>query len=748
MNTLHSATVDAHFVASPQDSTDAVTVRGACPHDCPDTCALRVTVRAGRAIRVAGDPDHPPTHGVLCTKVSRYLERTYSDQRLATPLRRVGPKGSGLFEPASWEDAIQAIASRLNTIAARQPEAILPYSYAGTMGMVQGDGMGQRLFHALGASRLDRTICSSAGIHGVSFTLGGPVGMDVEQFVNARLILIWGSNPITSSVHFWSMAQQAKRQGAKLICIDPYRTETADKCDQHIALRPGTDGALAMGMVQQLILQGRVDRDWVQQHTVGFEALAERASAWPPERVAQVCGIRPQEVIDLARDYGTIAPAAIRMNYGMTRTAGAANATRLVAGLPALIGAWRHPAGGMLLSSSGHFGVDYDGLLRPDLLAGRQPRTINMSTLGDALGAADPPIEALVVWNSNPAVVAPDSEKVLAGLRREDLFTVVLEHFMTDTARHADWVLPATTQLEHFDLHKTYGHRWWVVNEAAIAPVGQALPNSEIFRRLARAMGRQEPSLFESDEEVAASALDVHDPRLPESLRSPFHDLPSDDRPRADLPSARVQAEQSSLKLNARDLNARKRAVLEQLRAQGYAKCAAAEAPYAHGGFPTPSGKVEFFSRRLQALGFDPVPDVILPRESPASAPSLADRFPLQLISPPARHFMNSTFVNVESLQATEREPAIDLHPEDARVRGLEAGDVVQVFNDRGRFLARLRSTGRAREGVALAWGLWWHSLAPGGRGLNAVTSQALTDLGRGPTFYDCLVQVSKAPVA
>ena len=696
-------------------------IRGACPHDCPDTCALRITVQDGRALKVAGDPDHPPTRGVLCTKVSRYLERTYSSQRLTTPLRRTGPKGSGQFEPASWDDALSAIGSRLATIAAREPEAILPYSYAGTMGMVQGDGMGQRFFHALGASRLDRTICSSAGIHGVSFTLGAPVGMDVEQFEHARLILIWGSNPITSSVHFWALAQQARRRGAKLICIDPYRTETADRCDQHIAIRPGTDGALAMGLVQQLMAQGLTDTDWIARHTVGFEALAARAAAWPPERVAALCGMTAQEVVALARDYGTMAPAAIRMNYGMTRTAGAANATRLVAGLPALVGAWRHAAGGFLLSASGHVGIDFQALFRPDLLAGRTPRTINMSTIGDALLAADPPIEALVVWNSNPAVVAPESEKVLAGLRREDLFTVVLEHFMTDTARHADWVLPATTQLEHFDLHKTYGHRWWVVNEPAIAPVGQALPNSEIFRRLAATLGMTDASLFASDEEVAASALDVDDPRLPQRLAEAMCSGVLHDKP------------------------ARQRRALEALRAQGYAKCGSLDpndAPFANGGFPTPSGRVEFFSARLKALGEDPVPDAVLPRESPLTAPALAKRFPLQLLSPPARHFMNSTFVNIDSLQATEGEPAIDLHPDDAAARGLAAGAPVRIFNDRGSFLARLRCTGRARPGVALAWGLWWHSLAPGGRSLNAVTSQALTDLGRGPTFYDCLVQV------
>ncbi|MEI7446667.1 MAG: molybdopterin oxidoreductase family protein [Burkholderiales bacterium] len=706
----------ANPVENPGTAGERV-VRGACPHDCPDTCALRVTVRDGTAVRVAGDPDHPPTAGALCTKVSRYLERVYAPDRLSRPLRRVGPKGSGRFEPASWDEALDAIAARLSAIAARDPQRILPYSYAGTMGIVQGDGMGQRFFHALGASRLDRTICSSPGIHGLTYTLGGPVGMDVERFADARLILIWGSNPITSSVHFWALAQQAKRRGARLVAIDPYRTATAEKCDMHVALRPGTDGALALGLVRELVRQGLVDRDWVDAHTVGFDALVERAQAWTPERVAETCGIPAAQVVELARDYGTLAPAAIRLNYGMQRTRGGANAVRLVAGLPALVGAWKHPAGGVLLSASGHFNLDVAAWQRPDLLAGRNPRTVNMSTIGDALLEADPPIEAIVVWNSNPVAVAPDSTKVRRGFGREDLFTVVIEQFMTDTADHADWVLPATSQLEHFDLHKTYGHRWWLVNRPAIAPLGEALPNSEVFRRLAARMGLDHPALRATDEELAADALDVDDPRLPARLAAAAAAHPHD----------RVAA---------------RRAALAALSEIGYAKLAVPEAAFADGGFPTPSGKVEFVSARLAAQGLDPLGDHLPPRESPESDPALAARYPLQMISPPARHFMNSTFVNVESLRRTEGEPAVDLNPADAAARGLADGARVRVFNDRGAFLARLRVSERARPGVAVGWGVWWPKLAPGGHNVNAVTGQALTDLGRGPTFYDCLVEV------
>lgn len=706
--------------APPVGSAETV-VKGACPHDCPDTCALRITVRDGVAVKVAGDPDHPPTHGALCTKVSRYLERTYSPDRLSVPLRRVGPKGSGRFEPAGWDEALDAIAARLGGIAARDPQRILPYSYAGTMGLVQGDGLAMRFFHRLGASLLDRTICASAGFHGLTYTLGAAVGMDVERFPDARLILIWGSNPITSSVHFWNDAQQAKRRGARLIAIDPYRSATAERCDQHVALLPGTDGALALGIVQQLIAQDLVDLDWVGRHTLGFEALAARAAAWTPDRVARVCGLTEAEVIGLARDYGSIAPAAIRLNYGMQRTRGGGNAVRLIAGLPALVGAWRHPAGGMLLSSSGHFGVDTAAWQRPDLLGDRRPRTINMSTIGDALLEADPPIEALVVWNSNPVAVAPDSGRVRRGFAREDLFTVVIEQFMTDTADHADWVLPATTQLEHFDLHKTYGHRWWVVNRPAIAPVGQALPNAEVFRRLAARMGFDDPCLREDDETVAASALRLDDPRLPPELAA----------------AARARGGQGPEAA---------RAALDALADRGYAKLAVPEAPFAEGGFPTPSGKVEFMSARLAQQGLDPLPDWLPPYESVQSSPALAARYPLAMISPPARHFMNSTFVNIESLRAAEREPRVDVHPDDAAARGLVDGTMARVFNDRGAFLARCRVDARVRPGVVAAWGIWWPKRAPGGQNVNAVTGQALTDLGRAPTFYDCLVEVESAP--
>ncbi len=496
---MRTATAPADPAASTSGApanAAVTTVRGACPHDCPDTCALKISVQAGRVIKVAGDPDHPPTHGALCTKVSRYAERTYHPERVQTPLKRIGPKGSGQFQPVSWDDALTDIAARLGAIAARDPQAILPYSYAGTMGLLQGESIAARFFHTLGASLLDRTICSSAGGEALTATYGGKIGMHLEDYAQAQLIIIWGSNSIASNLHFWTFAQQAKRNGAKLICIDPRRTETAEKCHQHLAIQPGTDGALALGLMHELIQHGWLDEDYIARHVDGFDKLRPAALQWPPERVAQVCGITADAVRDLARAYASTRPAAIRLNYGMQRCRGGGNAVRLIALLPCLTGAWRQRGGGMLLSASHWFRgtVDTATLQRPDLLAGRRPRTINMTTIGDDLLRAaspgfGPKIEAVVVYNSNPVAVAPESPKVVAGFQRDDLFTVVLEHFLTDTADHADYVLPATTQLEHLDVHTSYGHTYVLINHPAVAPVGQALPNTEIFRRLAAKMG-------------------------------------------------------------------------------------------------------------------------------------------------------------------------------------------------------------------------------------------------------------------
>ncbi len=672
-------------------------VQGACPHDCPDTCALLTTVENGRALRVEGNPDHRPTAGVLCTKVSRYPERTYHPERLLQPLRRNGPKGSGHFEPVSWDEALDDIARRLQTIAARNSQAILPYSYAGTMGLVQGEGMAARFFHRLGASLLDRTICASAGGEALVQTLGHKVGMRIEQFAQSRLILIWGSNSIGSNLHFWRLAQQAKRDGARLVCIDPRRTETADKCHEHIALLPGTDAALALALMHELIVHDWLDHDYIARHTLGWEALRERALQWPPERAAAVCGIPVQQITDLARAYGGTRPAAIRLNYGMQRVHGGGNAVRAIACLPALVGAWRERGGGLLLSSSGHFPVDRARLHRPDLLAGRTPRTINMSTIGDDLLRESSPtfgprIEALVVYNSNPVAVAPDSSRVVRGFSREDLFTVVLEHFRTDTADYADYLLPATTQLEHWDIHTSYGHTDVLLNRPAIEPLGQARPNTEVFRALARRMGFDDPCFADSDETLCRQAFG-------------------------------------------------ERIDFERLLADGFVSLDLPETPFADGSFPTPSGKCEFFSQRLADQGLDGLPDHHPNHEAAGTDP----QHPLAMISPPARHFLNSTFVNVTSLRDIEGEPLLEICADDAEPRGIADGDLVRVFNARGSHRCRARVSTRARAGVVHGLGIWWRKLGFDGTNVNELTSQRLTDMGRGPVFYDCLVQVEKA---
>jgi anaerobic selenocysteine-containing dehydrogenase len=687
-------------------------VRGACPHDCPDTCAMLVHVQDGRAVRVQGDPEHPVTQGFLCTKVNRYVERTYHADRLTTPMRRVGPKGEGRFEPATWDEALDDIARRLNAIRSgpHGAQAILPYSYAGTMGLVQGGSIDRRFFHRIGASLLDRTICATAGTEAWKVTYGDRMGPSPEEAEHARLVLLWGTNTLTSNPHLWPALRRARDAGARIVAIDPIRTRTAAQCDQHLAIRPGTDAALALGMMHVIFRDGLEDGDYLRRHTVGWEALRERAlHEWSVERAAAETGLDEATIEALALEYARTRPAFIRLNYGMQRHAGGGMAVRVVALLPAVTGAWRDVGGGATLSTSGAFKANGAALEKPEWIPAGT-RTINMIQLGDALtrpdaGVGGPPVQALVVYNSNPAAVAPDLGKVREGLRRADLFTVVLEHFRTDTADYADWILPATTQLEHWDVHTSYGHLYVTLNRPSIPPVGDSLPNSEIFRRIAARMGLDDPEIQASDLELIEQALDSPNPAL--------------------------------------------RAVtLEELLEKGYVRLAVPKpfAPYADpAGFNTPTGKIQIVAPELAAMGLDPVPTFTPPAESAAADPRRAARFPLMLLSPPEHQFMNSTFVNIPALRKAAGEAKILLHPNEAAVRGIREGDRVRSWNDRGDFFALAVVTDDVRPGVAVSYGVRWARLSEGGKTVNDTTSQGTTDMGGGAVFYDNAVEVEVA---
>lgn len=725
------------YVSNP----DIRIVNGVCPHDCPDSCAWQVAVDAtGRAVDIWGNETHPVTRGRLCGKVDRYLERTYHPSRLTTPLRRTGPKGSGQFEPISWEAALGEIAARLHAIVEQWgAEAVLPYSYAGTMGLLQGEGMAQRLWHRMGASHLARTICAEAGFNGFAYTIGATEGTETESFAHARLILIWGSNTLTSNLHLWPFVAEAQKQGARVVVIDPAQTRTARAADEWIAIRPGSDAALALAMMHIIIAEDLVDADYVSRYTVGFEPLAARAAEWTPERAAAITGVPAERIVALAREYAAAQPAAIRVNYGLQRHYGGGMAMRTIACLPALVGAWRHAGGGIQLSTSGAFRhLDRRGLQRPDLLAGRMPRTINMNRLGDALShdpavraralyhprPADPiptaedagaPVQALIVYNCNPVAVAPDQSAIMEGLRREDLLTVVLEQFPTDTCDYADYVLPATTQLEHWDILKPYGHLFLALNRPAIAPLGQSLPNSEIFRRLAAALGYDDPCFAENDETILRALIEAQcHPR--------FEGI-----------------------------------TWERLLAEGFVRLNLPQpyVPFAEGNFPTPSGKCEFYSAQMAQHGYDPLPTYTPPRWTEQSGmgqagiePETAAAQTFVCISPPAHSFLNSTFANLERFLAREERPVLQMHPSDAALVGAAAGDQVRVWNEHGSVELPVVITAGLAPGTVLAPGVWWAKLSPGGRTINQVVAQDEADMGAGAVFYDTLVHIEPVRAA
>ena len=742
-------------------------VHAACPHDCPDACGVLITVEDGLATKVQGDPAHPVTRGFLCAKVAKYLDRVYSADRVLYPMRRVGGKGSAevgerscaplgrtgasvptcalpapafatragaAFERISWDEALDEIAVRFRRIISEHgPEAILPYSYGGTLGALNGGSMDRRFFHRLGASQLERTICSDAGEEGMKSVIGGQYGTEPEQFAESRYIIAWASNIHGNNVHLWPFIEEARRKGAKLVVIDPYRTRTAKLADWYLPINPGTDAALALGMMQVILSENLYDADYVSRYTVGFEELKARAEEYPPEKAAYWTGIAADDIRKLAREYATQRPSVIRVNYGIQRSDGGGMATRAVTMLPCLTGSWKEVGGGLQLSTSGAFDLNQDALKMPELMhkaLGREARTVNMVQLGSVLNSmTGPPIQSLFVYSSNPAAVCPDHNEVVRGLKRSDLFTVVHEQFFTDTTDYADIVLPATTFFEHKDLQTAYGHYYLQVSDQAIDPIGESRSNVDLFRALAERMGFEEECFRESVDSMIDHALESPNPWLQGITRQ---------RLQAE-PHIRLNFEASTNRVGT-DAPVRP-------TERSSAETAAPFLPFAAGKFPTPSGKAEFYSETLKSKGLDPVVAFTPPAESRHGLASKASGFPLELLSRKPDNHMNTTFANVASVRAMEKQLGdLEMHPVDAEARGVRDGDSVRAFNARGEIVLKARVDSRQSEGAVrpgvVAARLDWARFGPGGKNINVLTSEKLADMGNAATFYSVCIEV------
>lgn len=667
--------------------------RSVCPHDCPDTCGLLIGVEDGRVLSVKGDPEHPFTRGAICVKVRHYPERIYSPLRVLHPLKRVGSKGAGTFERITWDQALDEIVHQYRQIISDSgAETILPYSYAGTMGVVQFHA-GHPFFHKLGASKLLRTICSAAAEAGFAASMGNIPTTDIETSVNSDLIIIWGSNTVVTNMHAWPFFLEARRRGASIVVIDPYKNRTAKEANRHLQLKPGTDAALAMGMMHIIIKEGLIDKQFIGRHTVGFEQLAERVDDYPLPRVEKITGVPGGEIEWLARAYGRANAPYIRTGWGPSRQVKGGMAMRTIALLPGLIGATHKRGGGITRSTSAAYAFNMNSVIREDL-APSAVRSINMVLLGQALTACDdPPVKALHVYHSNPAVVAPDSARVIAGLEREDLFVVVHEHLMTETAMYADIILPSTTFLESTDLYRSYGHYYLQMARPVIEPVGETRSTLAIFNDLAARFAFTEDCFSETEEERIRNLLASGSPYLEGITLSDLQE---------GLP----------IRLN----------VHEDIFLKG---------------FGTPSGKIEFYSRSMADQGLDP-----LPNGEPSTDEEGEGRFHLQLITPPRRQFLNSTFSEIEYLRTQAGEPVIMIHPKDAATRGVEEKMMVRVFNDRGECYLSARLTENTAPGVTVIEGLYWPRFMPNNRGVNQLTSQRLTDMGQSCAFHCNLVEV------
>jgi anaerobic selenocysteine-containing dehydrogenase len=690
--------------AAAHDATELKVIQGACSHDCPDTCIWQVTVKDGVATKLAGDPDHPFTRGGLCAKVNHYLERVYDPKRVLYPLRRTGRKGEGKFERASWDEALTDITYRLKQIVDQfGPTAIIPYSYAGNEGIIQYFA-GHRFFNKLGATRLERSLCGDTAGAGIAATQGNEIGIDPEDIRYSRFIILWGTNTIVTNLHLWPFIRKAKEQGAKVVVIDPLKTRTAESADWHIRPMPGTDAALALGMMHIIVKENLYDREYVSQHAIGFEELRARLAEYAPDRVAALTGVATEDIIRLAREYASVKPSLIRLLIGLEHNRNGAMMFRTISCLPVLTGAWRDCGGGLTRSCHAVTlaALNLKELTRSDL-EDKSIRLVNMAQIGTALTSPSmsPPIKAMIVWGCNPAVIAPNQQLVLRGLQRDDLFLVVHELFLTDTARYADYVLPATSQIEHLDIVASWGHFYLPLNEPAINPLGEAVSNTEFFRRLSKYMGFKDEYLFESDEKLIEIALASDDPVL-------------------------------------------RGVTLERLKKESWVRLNVPNGwrPFADGGFPTPSGKAEFYSTSLERRGLDPLP-------THTSRPITVDgngkrKYPLMLITGKSLHFLNSSYAHSSRHTKAEGEPMLEIHPSDARKRSLSSQDRVRVFNERGEVTLRCFVSDRTREGVvAIPFG-WWASFSQDRRSANSLTTDELSDWGGTGALYDTYVEVER----
>jgi anaerobic selenocysteine-containing dehydrogenase len=672
-----------------------------CALDCPDACSLLITVEDNKATRLRGNPAHPITQGFLCGKVAKYLDREYSPDRLLYPQKRAGRKGEGRFARISWEEALDEIAARLQAIAAEfGSEAVLPYSYAGTMGLLNTSGMDRRFFHRLGASRLDRTICSTAGGAGLTQALGFRYGTEPEQFRHSKLIIAWGANVLGTNVHLWPFILEARRNGARFYTIDPRKNRTGALADRHYFINPGSDAALALAMMHVITTEKLYDADYVSRHTDGFDGLCDRVRDFTPGHAAELTGIPAEDIVALAREYATTRPAVIRLNYGTQRSERGAMAVRAIGLLPALTGSWKDVGGGLQLSTTQAFQFNRPALEMPELqqrALGREARLLNMSLLGKVLAEVDdPPVKAVVVYNSNPAAIAPNQTAVQRGFSREDLFTVVLEQFQTDTADYADILLPATTFLEHTDLYLAYGHYYLQLARPALPAPGEAKSNVEVFRLLAERMGFDDPCFRDREDDMIRALL---------SSGHPFLD---------------------GITVEALD---RERSIRLHFPQNG-----GPFQPFAEGGFGTASGKCEFHA---ETLGYTP------PVESRLGDAALRARYPLEMISPKNDDSMNSTFGNRHTTDM--QTSVVHVHAADAAARGIVTGDQVRVYNDRGSCLLRAEVDRTVAAGVVAAPSVRWGKKAPDRHNVNFLTPDRLTDLGGGPAFYNCLVEMEKS---